>query len=88
MAKKLLDQAHDALRSNHYSYRTEQTYLDWMCRYILFHDKRHPKEMGVPEINQFITHLVVARKASASTLNLQPDTWNLTPDTWNVTPDT
>ena len=43
--KKLLDQLRDVLRTRHYSYRTEQTYMDW-CRIILFHDKRHPKDMG------------------------------------------
>jgi len=39
-----------ALRIKHYSYRTEQTYIDWIKRYIIFHKKRHPKEMGAPEI--------------------------------------
>ena len=45
--KRLLEQAREKLRAMHYSYRTEQAYLDWMKRYILFHGKRHPKEMGV-----------------------------------------
>jgi integron integrase len=67
--KKLLDQLRDAIRIKQYSPRTEKTYLHWVREYILFHNKRHPKEMGVPEINQFITHLVVERKASASTQN-------------------
>jgi hypothetical protein len=39
----------DAIRAKHYSYRTEETCKDWIKRYILFHDKRHPKDMGVPE---------------------------------------
>lgn len=69
MAKKLLDQAHDALRSKHYSYRTEQTYIDWMRRFILFHNKRHPGEMGAPEIQAFITHLASERSVAASTQN-------------------
>ncbi|HOC21388.1 MAG TPA: phage integrase N-terminal SAM-like domain-containing protein [Anaerolineae bacterium] len=43
MAKKLLEQMQDALRMQRYSYRTEQTYMDWAKRFILFHDKRHPK---------------------------------------------
>ena len=56
--KKLLEQVSEAIRLKHYSYRTEQTYKDWIKRYILFHDKRHPKEMSVPEIRQFLTHLL------------------------------
>ena len=49
--KKLLDQVREAIRLKHYSYRTEQTYVQWIVRYILFHNKRHPKDMGVPEID-------------------------------------
>jgi len=67
--KKLLDVVRDALRTKHYSYRTEQTYLDWIKRYILFHQKRHPKEMGAAEIQAFITHLAVERNVAASTQN-------------------
>ena len=67
--KKLLDQYRDQIRIKQYSPRTEKTYVHWVREYILFHNKRHPREMGVPEINQFITHLVVERKASASTQN-------------------
>jgi integron integrase len=67
--KKLLDQFRDSIRLKQYSYRTEKTYIQWVREYILFHNKRHPREMGVTEINQFITHLVVDRKASASTQN-------------------
>jgi integron integrase len=67
--KKLLDQLRDQIRLKQYSFRTEDTYVHWVREYILFHDKRHPREMGVAEINQFITHLVVERKASASTQN-------------------
>ena len=69
MAKKLLDQARDALRTKHYSYRTEQTYIDWMRRFILFHQKRHPIEMDVPEIQAFLAHLSTERNVSASTQN-------------------
>jgi len=65
--KKLLDQFRDQIRIKQYSPRTEKTYVHWVREYILFHNKRHPREMAVPEINQFITHLVVERKASAST---------------------
>jgi len=67
--RKLLDQLRDQIRLKQYSPRTEKTYIHWVREYILFHNKRHPKEMGVTEINQFITHLVVERKASASTQN-------------------
>jgi integron integrase len=66
---KLLDQVSDALRLKHYSYRTEQTYKDWIKRYILFHGKRHPKDMGVQEIQAFLTHLAVEKNVSASTQN-------------------
>ncbi len=44
--RKLLDQVRDAVRLKHYSYRTEQSYVAWIRRYILFHNKRHPKDMG------------------------------------------
>jgi len=67
--KKLLDQYRDQIRLKQYSPRTEETYTHWVREYILFHNKRHPREMGVLEINRFITHLVVERKASASTQN-------------------
>jgi site-specific recombinase XerD len=67
--KKLLDQVADALRVKHYSYRTEQSYLDWIRRYILFHNKRHPREMGETEIRTFITYLAIERHLSASSQN-------------------
>jgi integron integrase len=67
--KKLLDQYRDALRLKQYSSRTERTYTLWVRSYILFHQKRHPKDMGVPEIRQFMTHLVSDQKVSASTQN-------------------
>jgi len=55
---KLLDQVRDAIRRKHDSYRTEEAYVDWIKRFILFHDKRHPKDMGTPEIETFLTYLV------------------------------
>lgn len=64
-----MDQVSDALRTKHYSYRTEQTYKDWIKRYILFHGKRHPQEMGENEIRAFIVHLTNERKVAASTSN-------------------
>jgi integron integrase len=69
MAKKLLDQARDVLRLKHYSYRTEETYLDWIRRYILFHQKRHPNDMGTPEIQAFLSYLASERTVAASTQN-------------------
>ena len=57
--KKLLNQVRDAIRAKHYSYCTEETYVQWIRRYILFHNKCHPCEMGVPEIEAFLTHLAV-----------------------------
>jgi integron integrase len=53
----------------HYSYRTEETYVDWMRRFILFHDKRHPAGMGAPEIQSFLTHLASEQRVAASTQN-------------------
>ncbi len=67
--KKLLDRVRDAIRLKHYSYRTEETYVHWIRRYILFHNKRHPSEMGSPEIELFLTHLAVEAHVAASTQN-------------------
>jgi site-specific recombinase XerD len=67
--RKLLDQVRDAIRLKHYSYRTEQTYVGWIRRYILFHHKQHPKDMGTPEVEAFLTHLAVERNVAASTQN-------------------
>lgn len=66
---KLMDNLREALRSRHYSKRTEQTYCHWVKRYIFFHKVRHPKEMAESEINDFLTHLAVKEKVSASTQN-------------------
>lgn len=66
---KLLDQVRDAIRTRHYSYRTEEAYVGWIRRFILFHHKRHPAEMGKVEIEQFLTALAVERHVSASTQN-------------------
>ena len=57
--KKLLDQVRDAIRLKHDSRRTEDAYVDWIRRDIVFHQKRHPQEMGIPEIEAFLTHLAV-----------------------------
>ena len=67
---KLLDQVRDAIRTRHYSLRTEETYLHWIKRFILFHGKRHPREMGAPEVEKFLSDLAVRLTVSASTQNL------------------
>lgn len=64
---KLLDQVRDRLRVKHYSKRTEAAYVQWIKRYIFFHDKRHPLEMGKVEVESFLTSLAVERNVSAST---------------------
>jgi len=66
---KLLDQVRSLLRTKHYSLRTEEAYVSWIKRFILFHKRRHPREMGETEISKFLTHLAVDEKVSASTQN-------------------
>lgn len=66
---KLLDQARSVLRARYYSKRTERAYVDWMRRFILFHDKRHPLTMGEREVAAFLSHLAIVGKVSASTQN-------------------
>jgi Phage integrase, N-terminal SAM-like domain len=53
---RLLDRVRDAMRRRHYSYRTEQAYIHWIKRYIWFHDRRHPAEMGAAEVTAFLSH--------------------------------
>lgn len=67
--KKLLEQVRDKIRLKHYSIRTEKTYIDWIKRYIYFHNKKHPVEMGIFEIEEFLTDLAVNRKVAPSTQN-------------------
>ena len=67
--RRLLEQLSDRIRVKHYSIRTEQAYSDWVRRFILFHGKRHPREMGAKEVEAFLTHLAVAGRVSASTQN-------------------
>ncbi|WP_419767022.1 integron integrase [Arcobacter sp.] len=69
MGKKLLDIMRDKIRFKHYSIKTEQSYIGWAKRYILYHNKRHPQDMGKTEIEQFLTHL-------ATQLNVSPTTQN------------
>ena len=66
---KFLDLVREVIRTNHFTYSTEKTYINWIYRFIIFHNKRHPEEMGVNEIAEFLTYLAVDRKVSASTQN-------------------
>lgn len=66
---KLLDLVRGKIRLKHYSIRTEQAYVDWIKRYILHFDKQHPKDLGAPQVEQFLTYLAVVGKVSASTQN-------------------
>jgi len=66
---RLLEQIRAEIRVRHYSLRTEQTYIHWARRFILFHSKRHPSEMGEREVSDFLTDLAVNRKVSSSTQN-------------------
>jgi integrase len=67
--RKLLDRVRDAIRVKHYSYQSEKSYVQWMRRFILFHNKRYPSEMGGDEVNAFLTHLAVTENVAASTQN-------------------
>lgn len=64
---RLLDQVRNAIRTRHYSHRTEEAYVGWTKRFILFHQKRHPLEMGKAEVEQFLTSLAVQHNVAAST---------------------
>jgi len=66
---RLLDQVRDRIRVKHYSIRTEDQYVFWIKRYIFFHGKRHPREMGAPEVESFLTDLAVRGRVAASTQN-------------------
>ncbi len=68
-APRLLDQLRDRIRVKHYSIRTEAQYVHWVRRFILFHGKRHPRELGAPEVEAFLTHLAVEGGVAASTQN-------------------
>jgi integron integrase len=66
---KLLDQVRYAIRAKHYSLRTEEAYVQWIRRFILFHNKRHPRDMGAEEVRQFLADLAVKHHVDASTQN-------------------
>jgi site-specific recombinase XerD len=66
---RLLDRVRMALRTRHCSLRTEKAYVGWIRRFILFHGKRHPSEMGAQEITRFLSALAIERNVAASTQN-------------------
>src|SRR5262249_57725893 len=66
---RLLERVREAIRARHYSRRTEKTYVAWIRRYIFFHGKRHPAEMGAREITEFLSALAMKDKVAASTQN-------------------
>jgi integron integrase len=66
---RLLDRVRQALRLRHYSRRTEKAYVGWIRRFVLHHGRRHPREMGRPEVSAFLTHLAARERVSASTQN-------------------
>ncbi len=70
---KLLDRVRYAIRTRHYSPRTEEAYVHWIRRYIVFHGKKHPSTLGAADISVFLTWLAVERKVSASTQNQAPE---------------
>jgi site-specific recombinase XerD len=67
--KKLLDRVREKIRLKNYSFKTEQAYGNWIKQYIVFHNKKHPLDMGAVEIEAFLTHLAVDRNVAASTQN-------------------
>jgi len=68
-SKRLLDRIRDAIRLEGYSVRTEEAYVDWIKRFILFHGKRHPREMGYSDVRAFLLHLATEEGVAASTQN-------------------
>ena len=66
---KLLDRMRAEIRVRHYSIRTEETYLDWARRFILYHNKQHPKDLGADEVQAFLSYLALERNVSSSTQN-------------------
>jgi integrase len=69
MATKLLDQVRETVRTKHLSRRTEDAYVRWIRRYVLFHNKRHPATLGAAEVRSFLSHLAVRENVAASTQN-------------------
>jgi len=69
MARKLMEVVSETFRVVHYAYRTEETYLYWIKRFVCFHGNKHPKELGAEEIQEFLSHLATKQHVSASTQN-------------------
>jgi len=67
--KKLLDIVRDTIRFKHYSLSTERTYIHWIKQYIFFHNKKHPKDMGKAEIEEYLTSLAIQNRVASSTQN-------------------
>jgi len=67
MARRLLDQVRERVRYDHYSMRTEQAYVFWVRRFVRFHEPRHPRELGGPEVERFLTHLATVDRVASST---------------------
>jgi site-specific recombinase XerD len=67
--RRLLEEVKFRIRARHMSFRTEKTYLHWIRRFIRFHDRRHPRQMGAAEVEAFLTSLAVTNQVSASTQN-------------------
>ncbi len=67
--KNLLDDIREVMRLRHYSIRTEQTYINWVKRFCVFHKMKHPRKMGIPEIEAFLSHLATHEKIGRSTQN-------------------
>ena len=65
----LLDRVRDKIRLKHYSIRTEAAYVDWIRRFVIFHQRRHPRDLGAEHVEAFLTHLAVQRNVAASTQN-------------------
>jgi hypothetical protein len=66
---RLLDRVRQQIRVRHYSLRTETSYVNWIKRFILFHGKRHPQDLGAPEVAEFLSSLAIDRNVSANTQN-------------------
>ncbi len=68
-AQRLLDQVREKIRLKYYSYRTEQQYVGWIRRFILFHGKQHPRDLGAQHVESFLSHLAIKRSVAAATQN-------------------
>ncbi|MCP5062781.1 MAG: site-specific integrase, partial [Ignavibacteriae bacterium] len=66
---KLLDQVRETIRLKHYSIKTEKAYVNWLKRFILFHNKKHPKNLSETEIREYLSHLAIEQNVSSSTQN-------------------